>query len=55
MPLILQRKLDAVANLVERIGSQSRLERVANVSDDEKTISSCVEDIRDALTDYQVI
>jgi hypothetical protein len=51
---MLHRKLDVVANVIQRIGSQSRLERVANVTDDEGVISGCVEDIRDALTDYQV-
>jgi hypothetical protein len=51
---MLHRKLDAVANLVQRVGSQSRLERIANVTDDEGVISGCVEDIRDALMDYQV-
>lgn len=39
---------------LDRILGQNMAERLANAVPDESTISSRVEDIRDALLDYQV-
>jgi hypothetical protein len=39
---------------LERILAQNKIERFANGADDESRIAEYVEDIRDALTDYQV-
>lgn len=48
------RKLDPILMHLKGMSEQSRIERLANSTHDEQLLLSCVEDIRDALMDYQV-
>lgn len=48
------RKLGRISEEVNRIARQSLAEKISNIKHDEGAIAGCLEDLSDALTDYQV-
>lgn len=48
------RALQRVSLTLQAIVDQNMMEKLANAAQDQQKVSDCVEDIRDALTDYQV-
>lgn len=52
--VIAHRKLGKINKELDRIASQNMPEKISNIKHDEGTIAGCLEDLGEALVDYQV-